>query len=1041
MEETNMANWATKPTKSKPLRQSTVQSTTPTSPNRSSPASSEPTKNSKNKKNKNFFSQIAVGSNHNIALTDKGTVFTWGRNDYGQLGIGNNDANKNRLFRKSNDGVVSNVVELLSLRGTPIRQIAACSNNTYFLTHSGAVFACGDYAFGKLGFDKSSQEQPRTTQDAQRVIFTVKTPPNEHILKIQPGSKHVLALTKSKKVWSWGCNKSGQLAFNDKSIEEPGFRTSQYFDSKLSGDNIIDIAAGQDHSMFLTDKHRVIIAGNIHDVPHVNEINQVRHQKVTSMFAGESRCFLITTPEDDKDTSESLLSLYDENGFVVNKEGRVCPVNIIKGNISSYKEEKALYAHSAVLNFSFLKPDHYLTNRVDNSGIDYTKLQNAMDTWAGLEDKCREENSILYMTRDLLPSLSTQPQSIEAIRVYIILPLLPHFNPKTASASSIQAEYCTSFFNLPCAARAVLRNWLANDVPKKVFQAIVRCFTVTVSKMCEEHSKTEGNIMVKTPINPSNNRSYEITDHPDPTTVVVANRAVVSMLQYLGILNFVNERRSAQEKISFEDFYLDEHVLRNWDWTDDWRRRCEERHVIGELFTKEHSKAEIVKMDTLNLAFSKRNSFKEAMGKDVNDYPKDFDVTTYGVNRHEQYFNLLSYPFCINPKSKSKVLQIETKTAQEHAHRLTYYQNIKNNKQDQPVFQLYIDRENLVESTFRNLMCSEPADFKKPLTVKFANEKARDVEADEAAGVRREFFVLILTELLSSKNQYGMFKFFDRSAYMWFSDNCFEEDAYYQLIGIICGLALYNDNIVDIHFPLALYKMLQGEEPDFEDLCMLDPVSGQGLKKLRDAPADEVELWGLTWSVDVESFDKVHTVPLCPGGEDKAVTGANREDFIQARVNHLFKNERSMKCFSELEKGFKTVVKDEMSYVLNLFKPEELMKVVVGNTSYNWEDLRQSAQYQDSYHRNHPNIKRFWQVFMAFKEEQKKQFLQFLTGSSKIPISGLQIWIQPVTGKEKNLPQAHTCFYLLDLPEYSTSEIMRSKILTAITECEGFQFI
>ena len=105
---------------------------------------------------------------------------------------------------------------------------------------------------------------------------------------------------------------------------------------------------------------------------------------------------------------------------------------------------------------------------------------------------------------------------------------------------------------------------------------------------------------------------------------------------------------------------------------------------------------------------------------------KVIDIKTFGrpsKNPENPLSILLAYPFCINPKSKAKVLQIETKTAQEHAHRLTYYQNINAtfysipSGQDQPVFQLYIDRDNLVESTFRNLMCSKPADFKKPLRV------------------------------------------------------------------------------------------------------------------------------------------------------------------------------------------------------------------------------------------------------------------------------------------------------------------------------------
>ena len=36
----------------------------------------------------------------------------------------------------------------------------------------------------------------------------------------------------------------------------------------------------------------------------------------------------------------------------------------------------------------------------------------------------------------------------------------------------------------------------------------------------------------------------------------------------------------------------------------------------------------------------------------------------------------------------------------------------------------------------------------------------------------------------------------------------FEENVMYTLIGLVCGLAIYNSTIVDLQFPLALYKKL-----------------------------------------------------------------------------------------------------------------------------------------------------------------------------------------------------------------------------------------
>ena len=52
------------------------------------------------------------------------------------------------------------------------------------------------------------------------------------------------------------------------------------------------------------------------------------------------------------------------------------------------------------------------------------------------------------------------------------------------------------------------------------------------------------------------------------------------------------------------------------------------------------------------------------------------------------------------------------------------------------------------------------------------------------------------------------------------------------MLGVICGLAIYNDNIVDLHFPLALYKKLLNVEPNLDDLTELQPSVGRSMKQL-----------------------------------------------------------------------------------------------------------------------------------------------------------------------------------------------------------------
>jgi len=53
----------------------------------------------------------------------------------------------------------------------------------------------------------------------------------------------------------------------------------------------------------------------------------------------------------------------------------------------------------------------------------------------------------------------------------------------------------------------------------------------------------------------------------------------------------------------------------------------------------------------------------------------------------------------------------------------------------------------------------------------------------------------------------------------------------------------------------------------------------------------------------------------------------------------------------------------------------------------------------------------------------------------------LQMIIQPMNVDEQHLPVAHTCFNLLDLPSYSSREMLRRKLLQAIQHTQGFALV
>lgn len=54
-----------------------------------------------------------------------------------------------------------------------------------------------------------------------------------------------------------------------------------------------------------------------------------------------------------------------------------------------------------------------------------------------------------------------------------------------------------------------------------------------------------------------------------------------------------------------------------------------------------------------------------------------------------------------------------------------------------------------------------------------------------------------------------------------------KEDKIYFLFGVLCGLAFYNQNIVNLPFPLILFKKLLRVKPSLDDLREFDPVRGE----------------------------------------------------------------------------------------------------------------------------------------------------------------------------------------------------------------------
>ena len=143
----------------------------------------------------NGVSKVAAGDTHNVALKTDGTVWTWGGNASGQLGIGTIG---------SNNGSLSPVNTGL----TNVKAIAAGGSHTLALKNDGTVWAWGSNTQGQIG----------TNSIAYYITAPVQVTGLPEITAIAAGGYVSFALTASGTIYSWGYNNDGTLGTNSQGM-------------------------------------------------------------------------------------------------------------------------------------------------------------------------------------------------------------------------------------------------------------------------------------------------------------------------------------------------------------------------------------------------------------------------------------------------------------------------------------------------------------------------------------------------------------------------------------------------------------------------------------------------------------------------------------------------------------------------------------------------------------------------------------------------------------------------------------------------------
>ncbi|TMS08158.1 E3 ubiquitin-protein ligase NEDD4-like [Larimichthys crocea] len=338
-------------------------------------------------------------------------------------------------------------------------------------------------------------------------------------------------------------------------------------------------------------------------------------------------------------------------------------------------------------------------------------------------------------------------------------------------------------------------------------------------------------------------------------------------------------------------------------------------------------------------------------------------------------------------------------------------------------FEMKLHRNNIFEESYRRIMSLKRPDvLKARLWIEFESEKGLDY-----GGVAREWFFLLSKEMFNP--YYGLFEYSATDNYtLQINPNsglCNEDHlSYFKFIGRVAGMAVFHGKLLDGFFIRPFYKMMLGKQISLKDMESVDSEYYNSLKWILENDPTELDL---RFCIDEDNFGQTYQVDLKPSGSDLVVTNENKKEYIDLVIQWRFVNrvQKQMNAFLE---GFTELILIDL---IKIFDENEL------------------------------------EVVLLMDAEKRIRLLQFVTGTSRVPMNGFaelyvlffmtckipaklmtfrQVQPKPYWARcsailvhnphEEIKPRS---FNRLDLPTYESFEDLREKLLMAVENAQGFE--
>uniref|UniRef100_A0A672IMC2 HECT-type E3 ubiquitin transferase n=1 Tax=Salarias fasciatus TaxID=181472 RepID=A0A672IMC2_SALFA len=307
----------------------------------------------------------------------------------------------------------------------------------------------------------------------------------------------------------------------------------------------------------------------------------------------------------------------------------------------------------------------------------------------------------------------------------------------------------------------------------------------------------------------------------------------------------------------------------------------------------------------------------------------------------------------------------------------------------------------------------------------------------------REWFFLMSKEMFNP--YYGLFEYSATDNYtLQINPNsglCNEDHlSYFKFIGRVAGMAVYHGKLLDAFFIRPFYKMMLQKPIILQDMESVDSEYFNSLMWILENDPTDLDLM---FTIDEDLFGQTHQHELTPGGAEIVVTNETKKEYIHLVMQWRFVN-RVQKQMTAFKDGFFELIPQDL---IKIFDENELELLMCGLGDVDVNDWRANTKYKNGYNSNHVVIQWFWKTVLVMDAEKRIRLLQFVTGTSRVPMNGFaelygsngpQLFTIEQWGTPEKLPRAHTCFNRLDLPPYESFEELREKLHIAIENAQGF---